>query len=221
MSQSSIGYRRLSRGFTSEAIENARRRYEDTDEPQACIAADFGVHRKTLDRLAKHEGWKLRKDRPPRDLPRHVQIADQSEQAVRARIEGHAVEGSQVEEGAGATPPAPSSSTMAERLERAVEQELRAVELMRALGGPHPPTSADAERIARTLASLTDTLYRVRRLRAPDTLAMGSDDFDDLPRDIDEFRLALARRIEAFVRSRHGGAVSAGGEASSADQVAS
>jgi len=219
VSQSQIKYRRLARGFTAEAIENARRRYEETDEPQSSIAADFGVDRKTLDRLAKNEGWKLRRDRLPRDLPRHLRLALQSEDAIRAKIEGRVSDEAEVEEGAGAEAAAPSSTAIAARLERAVEQELRAVELMRALGGPHPPTSADAERVARTLASLTDTLYRVRRLRTPDTPATGSDDFDDLPRDINEFRIALARRIEAFVRSRTGGIVSADGDASGSTQA--
>jgi hypothetical protein len=33
---------------------------------------------------------------------------------------------------------------------------------------------------------------------------------DDMPRDIDEFRHELARRIRAFVQSRTGGGVCAG-----------
>lgn len=65
--------RRPTRGFTPEAIAHTKHRYEDTDEPQDCIAADLGVHAKTLDRLAKREG-KLRKDRAPRDLPEALRL---------------------------------------------------------------------------------------------------------------------------------------------------
>jgi hypothetical protein len=98
---------------------------------------------------------------------------------------------------------------MAERLERAVDEELRVVETMHLVGGPH--SRVDAERTARTLASLTDTLHRVRRLRPPETPATGSDDFD-IPADIDEFRRTLAQRIENFVRSRRDDAVSPAGD---------
>jgi len=46
----------------------------------------------------------------------------------------------------------------------------------------------------------------VRRLRQPGNIS-GSND-DDLPSDADGFRLALAHRIEAFVRSRTDAGVS-------------
>ncbi|MGH6770071.1 MAG: hypothetical protein ACRECO_13735 [Xanthobacteraceae bacterium] len=206
------------RGFTPEAVENMRRRYEDTDEPQDAIAADFGVTRGTLHRVANEHGWKKRKDRPPRDLSPAARLALEAERAIRSQIEGNEAQGppmktgeGQTEEGAGTGAPAPSSIGIADRLERAVEQELRSVELMQSLGGPRQSSTADAERTARTLASLTDTLYRVRRLRAPETPQAGTDDFDDIPTDIDEFRRMLARRIEAFVRSRADATVSESG----------
>jgi hypothetical protein len=214
-------YRRLPRGFTPEAIQNARRRYEDTDEPQAAIAADFGVHRKTLDQLARRMGWTLRKDRPPRDLPGHLRLAVESEKVVKATLEGSAPDaagGGRGEEGAGAHAPAPSSAGIADRLERAVDKELRAVELMRAVAAPQ--SSAESERVARTLASLTDTLYRVRRLREPETDGTGANDFDDLPRDPDEFRLALARRIEALVPGWEDASEAESAAASSPDPAA-
>jgi hypothetical protein len=197
-------YRRQSRGFTPAAIENARRRYEETDEPQDSIAADFGVHRKTLDRLAKNQGWRLRKDRARRDLPPDLRLLTEAERAVRAEVEGEA----------GAS--APASPSIADRLERAVERELAAVEIMRATLGPEPQPPADAERTARTLERLTDTLFKVRRLRLPEAQTAGQYDDTDMPRDIDEFRRKLARRIEAFVRSRTDGAVPPAGGASDA-----
>ncbi len=215
-------FRRLPRGFTPEAIENARRCYEDTDEPQAAIAADFGVHRKTMDQLAKRMGWALRKDRPPRGLPDHLRLAAEAENAVKAKMESRAPEAPGEDRGedeAGADAPAPSSAAaIAGRLERAVDKELRAVELMRAVAAPQ--TSAESERVARTLASLTDTLYRVRRLREPEVGGTGANDFDDLPRDADAFRLALARRIEALVQDWDGGSETEGAAASNAGSAA-
>jgi hypothetical protein len=87
------------------------------------------------------------------------------------------------------------------RLRRAVLEELRAVEAMRAKLKRNP---ADAERTARTLSSLTETLQKLQRLQCtlPETELK---DNDDLPADIDGFRNELARRINAFVDSRTGG----------------
>ncbi len=222
-------YRRQHRGFTPEAIANARRRYEDTDEPQHSIAEDFGVHRKTLDRLAKEQGWRLRKDRARRALPPDLRLLMEAERAVRAEAEASVGQSPHPAGVAGHPPPqrgprdanvagCPSGEgnapSIADRLERAVEKELAAVEIMRATLGPQPQPPADAERTARTLERLTDTLFKVRRLRVPEAHMTGSDDYDDMPGDIDEFRQTLARRIEAFVRNRTDGAVPPAGECS-------
>lgn len=95
----------------------------------------------------------------------------------------------------------PSTSSAIDRLERLVEKELDAEEAVRAQLGPLPRNPADAERTARTLSTLTQTLHALQRLRSG--LGFQShDDDDDMPRDIDEFRRDLARRIDAFVASR-------------------
>jgi hypothetical protein len=79
-------------------------------------------------------------------------------------------------------------------------EELAAVEALRTQLKQKPQSRLDAERIARTLSSLTETLQKLQRLECtvPQT---GSYD-DDMPADIDEFRRELARRIDAFVASR-------------------
>ena len=188
---------RATRGFTSEAIEHARRRYEDTDETQDSIAADLGVHRKTLNRLGKKQGWKLRKDRPPRDLPPALRLELEATEAI-ATPEADNESG-----GEAAALVAPS---VADRLEQAVEKELRKVESLRSQFGNPAHRSIEAERTARTLATLTETLFKVRRLREPGSTAAPDD--DDLPGDTDGFRLALAARIDAFVHSRTDAGVS-------------
>jgi hypothetical protein len=84
--------------------------------------------------------------------------------------------------------------------------ELTTVEAMRAQLKALPRRPLDAERTARTLSSLTDTLQKLQRLRASAALSekpiARNDDDDDMPADIDEFRIDLARRIDAFVASR-------------------
>jgi hypothetical protein len=91
-------------------------------------------------------------------------------------------------------------------MEAALEKELRNVESLRGEFARPEQRSIDAERIARTLATLTETLFKVRRLRGPGNIS-GSND-DDLPADADGFRLALAHRIDVFVRSRIDASVS-------------
>lgn len=175
---------RNTRGFTPEAIEHARQRYECTDETQGSIALDFGVSRKTLDRLAKQQGWKLRKDRAARDLPLSLKLGLEADRQVRIG------DGAAINE----------KASLADRLEQAVEKELRKVESLRGQFGAPSQRSIEAERIARTLATLTDTLFKVRRLRSPSNETSTS--HDDLPADADAFRDALAQRMETFVRSR-------------------
>jgi transposase-like protein len=197
-------YRRSRAVFTAEALEDARRRYEETDETQVRIAADLGVDRGTLTRLARTHGWVLRKDRPPTDIPEAVKIARQATEAVMNATPADAP-GKDVADIAIAI-----EGSVADRLEAAVEKELGKVENLRA--GPGSPTerSVDHERVARTLATLTETLFKVRRLRQPGG-SQATDD-DDLPADADEFRRDLARRIEALVRSRADRSVSGGSE---------
>jgi hypothetical protein len=95
-----------------------------------------------------------------------------------------------------------------ERLERAVLAELATIEAMRAALGTLPQKPPGAARTVRALSMLTQTLQHLQRLRASAALAAkpiarnDHDDDDDMPADLDEFRLDLARRIDAFVESR-------------------
>ena len=111
-----------------------------------------------------------------------------------------------------AMPPSPI-----ERIERLVERELEAEETARKALGALPRPPGDAERCARTLATLTQTLHALARLRSGVSPDNGLAD-DDMPRDIDEFRRELARRIRVFVQNRIAGRVG-GGVAAGADSA--
>jgi hypothetical protein len=105
---------------------------------------------------------------------------------------------------------APPELSTIERLERAVLAELATIEAMRAALGTLPQKPPGAARTVRTLSMLTQTLQHLQRLRASAALAAkppvrsdhDDDSDDDMPRDLDEFRRDLARRIDAFVKSR-------------------
>jgi hypothetical protein len=182
-------------GLSAEALEYARQRYEETEDSQRSIAQDVGKSRGTLDRIAKAQGWKLRKDQPPRGLSEALKLHIEATEAE----EGKASEAPKADNVVGPDA-APVAGSVAARLEAALERELRKVENLRADLGRPAQRTIQSDRIARTLATLTETLFRVRRLREPGNIS-GSND-DDLPGDADGFRVALAYRIEAFVRSR-------------------
>ena len=186
-------------GLTAEALEYARQRYENTDDWMSVIAADLHKSRATMYKIAKANGWQLRKDRPPQGLPQALKLDIEAGEAVDNKASEAPDAGDR-----SANPDAPADTdSVATRLEAEVEKQLRTVESLRGEFGPRVKRSAEAERVARTLATLTETLFKVRRLRQPG--GSQTTDDDDLPSDPDGFRLALAHRIEAFVRSRTDG----------------
>jgi hypothetical protein len=91
------------------------------------------------------------------------------------------------------------------RLWRNAERQVEQIEQRLAAAG-HAPAEGDAN--ARALATLVKTLRELSafdeeqaRRQAP---AEQDDDDDPIPRDIDEFRRELARRMDAFVDERMG-----------------
>jgi len=189
--------------YTEKLTATIKYWYEETDRPIESIATEFDVSARNIQRLAVIENWDKRKDRKrkPRDVPAANLLLEQAMGLAARSLE---------------RPPTPNPSpplaslveggelSAAERLEALVLKQIEAVEQ----GGTARPgrrtTAAAADRRARTLATLTQTLHTLQRLRAGEHES-GNDDFDDRPRDIDEFRRDLARRIEAFVASRTDG----------------
>jgi hypothetical protein len=94
------------------------------------------------------------------------------------------------------------SASMVERVSDAIERELSKIE--RIIGNPvrvAPAQRIETESRARVLASLARTLKEVMRLRSEasgDDKAKAADD-DAVPRDLDEFRRELSRRLEGLV----------------------
>ncbi|MGH6769697.1 MAG: hypothetical protein ACRECO_11830 [Xanthobacteraceae bacterium] len=208
--------------YTPGLIAHVRHRYENTDDTLAKIAADCGVSERGVHRMRDREGWTRRSDRPPRDLPPAMQALKEATALLATRhcersdsaatpmtptptlplSGGGSTQSAPLGTRDTASPPGDGISNAVERIERLVEQELTAEEAVRAQLGPLPRPPAEAERSARTLAVLTQTLHALQRLRCGLSPDSGSTDDDDMPRDIDEFRHELARRIDAFVASR-------------------
>ncbi len=137
--------------------------------------------------MLDRDGWQRRSERP-RELPA-VRLLDEATTLLATAPEA-----------ASPTQPLPGGGSAAaiERIERLVQQELDAEEAVRTRLGRLPRPPADAERVARTLATLTQTLHALQRLRCGVGAQSAANDYDDMPEDIDAFRIELARRIEAF-----------------------
>ncbi len=92
-------------------------------------------------------------------------------------------------------------AALAVRIRNVVEREIAAVE--RVLDAVGAADGGEAERSARTLASVSRTLREIAALNQPDEVTPPDEaDDDPIPRDIDEFRRELARRIRGFIDVR-------------------
>ncbi len=127
--------------------------------------------------------WELAAERVP--------AGDAVEPVASARVKRSATERAD-------DPPPATGIALVERVTRAVERELSQIEVI--VGGHHVKAAqrTEAERRARTLASLARTLTEVRKLRAEEEKLKPQ--HDDGPEDIDEFRRALSEKLDRLVR---------------------
>jgi hypothetical protein len=97
-----------------------------------------------------------------------------------------------------------SRVSLVARLWRTAERQVRDIEERLALNQQDPP---ERERDARMLAILVKTLRELSALDALEPAPAGTPDGeDDMPRDIDEFRHQLTRKVEALIARRDAGA---------------
>lgn len=99
---------------------------------------------------------------------------------------------------------AASPAQLVTRVTRAIERELAQIEDI--IGGARISASqrTEAEKRVRTLASLARTIGEVTRLRNISNEARPDHDDDAVPRDLDEFRRTLERRLAQMVDAPEG-----------------
>ena len=178
-------------------VAEGKQLYERTLTPLQDIAAYMGITRRTLEDRIKEWNWHRR--RGPK-LP--VDLHHATRGAIIAAITDNSPQ-------AGGTVLAPDSperrAAVAARIQNAVESAMGAVE--RVLDKLDPADSAEAERDGRTLASVSCTLRELAIFGLPpEARPTHETDDDPVPRDVDEFRFELARRIRAFIENRQNGA---------------
>ena len=186
--------------FSPELEARGRYLFEETDASMADIAFELGIHKCTVPVVARRRGWK-RYVPPPHDVSPVTRILVEAEslerrhEAVPPGSNAEPVLPAQADDATGES----EAADLVARLRRAVLNELTVIESLRERLKNEPQSRVAAERTARTLSTLTDTLQKLQRLQCA-VPASGS--LYDIPADIDEFRNELARRIEAFVASR-------------------
>lgn len=170
-----------------EKIAEVRKLYEGTDVPVRDLASICGLGVTTFLRRVELWGWKRRK----------LRMKDYDE-AAKSEVEPIR----EIAAGAVATV---QNETLIERVRAAVEREIVAIEAVLTRVEGARLRSTDAERAARTLATLVKTLREVAALQRdeqPET-QIGEGEADEF-RDLEEFRSELAERLDRL--RRQGGA---------------
>ena len=196
-----------------ELLAEAKRLYEQTLAPVGDIAAMVGLSRSNFYERVREGGWRSRRAKPTFSLARAVS------EGVRAEIAVDTPEASRTKpvDGAAFDPPQ-QRIAIAQRILTTVEREMDAIE--RILKTITPGDQLEAEHGARTLASLSRTLRDIAALNRLDDETPNDDaedDDDPIPRDIDEFRNELARRIDALIEKRSGESGTTGGAEATLD----
>lgn len=200
-------WRRLD--YTEELLAECRHRYEQTRDSIVSIARDCGISDKAVTRMARKYGW-TRCRRVPVDLPEDTKLRRRAETLAE-----------QTTAAAGDEATVAVADT-ADDILREVQVLLADVRALREQMHGRPQTYTDITSASRALSNLSATVGALKRMqRAPGAAVApsGVDDDDDMPRDIDEFRRELARRINEFVRSRTEPDDAGGGGEDSASRV--
>ncbi len=176
-----------------ELVAEGRRLYETTLTTIADIAGLMGLKRRTLENRIVEWNWKRR---------RQPNGAFDIFHAVR----GAAIATATAEAAApNAAPIAPVTEqqrfAIAQRIMTVVERQMEAADcIVKAI---KPNNLVEADHGARALASVSRTLLEIKALTVPDQVTPPNETDDDpVPRDIDEFRYELARRIRGFIEAR-------------------
>jgi hypothetical protein len=180
----------------AEKLAEARFLYEQTMAPIDDIAEVMGISRGTFFNRIRELKWQPRRFIPKRDVPRlQAPTVAATPPALLPSVEA-APDSLLVE-----YPRAPADRlALAERVQTVIERKLAAVESILAVMGPPQPEEAECH--ARTLASLARTVREMVRLQVAPPDDPAND--DDVPRDLDELRRQLARKIDALMAEQSG-----------------
>jgi hypothetical protein len=170
-----------------DKLAEARRLYEQTLTPTHEIWYLMGVSRSTFYARAREGNWQSRRyivtgaaEMPDQKAEPDIPLEpDEAEPFTAER-----------------------KAALRDRLLLAAEKKMMSIE--RILQTIQPDNPAQAERSARIMASLKISMREIDELTRPEGAPQDAAEQDELPRDLDELRLELAKRVNAFVDSATG-----------------
>jgi hypothetical protein len=168
-----------------ERIAEVRKLYEGTNIPVRDLASICGLGVTTFLKRVKLWGWK----------PRNYRMRDY-DAAAQPHLDA-------IREVAAPALAIAENETLIDRVRAAVEREIVAIEAVLTRVEGARLRSADAERAARTLATLVKTLREVAALQRDEKPEQTSGEAEqDEFRDLEEFRAELAERLDRLRQSR-------------------
>ena len=187
--------------FAPELLAEARRLYEQTLAPVDDNAGMLGLSRSNFYKRVREGGWRGRRAKVAR-----FQFTRALSGSVVTALTAEPAEQPRADVVVNNDPVSPQQRmALALRIQQVVERQMDAVE--RVLAKITPSDQMEAEHGARALASVSRTLREIKALNTPeDKTPPDAADDDPIPRDIDEFRRELARRIRGFIEARRLGA---------------
>jgi hypothetical protein len=180
-----------------ELLAEAKRLYEQTLAPVDDIAGMVGLSRTNFYKRVRAGGWRGRRAKvgtfqfaralsgggatllavPPAEQPRAEIAAPDDPKSPQQRL------------------------ALAQRLLAVVEVEMAAIE--RIATAVKPLDQTEAEQGSRTIANVSRVTREIKELIQPENETPADDvDNDPMPRDIDEFRRELSRRLRGIIEAR-------------------
>lgn len=171
------------RVIAAERIAEGKILYEETDTSVQEICARMGISRNVL--YARIGGWKWQRRRYSSGLGADAEASDAPAMTDRSTQ-------AEAEDSAPLEPP----EVFYARVCKGVQRQMAIVE--RVQSGLLPAGAVPSERSVRILATVNKVLLEIEATAKPHKVPDESDD-NSMPRDIEEFRTELARRIRGLV----------------------
>jgi hypothetical protein len=184
-----------------EVMAEARRLYEESLASVEDIRGMMGLAGSSFYRRVQNHGWRRRRVHAGRS----EFVRSLSGTAV-AKLLAPSPDPPRAELVANNEPLSPQQrNALAQHIMATTRDALDAVQ--RVIGNITPGDQVANEHCARTLASVSRSLRDIAALNKPDEVTPPDEaDDDPVPRDMDEFRYELARRIRGFIEARRLGA---------------
>jgi hypothetical protein len=179
---------------TPEAWAQIRHAYENTDQPIVNICAEHGITDPMLRYRVSRWKWRKRRSLIPREGPPAMRAAPSEVAASAVSCDAPASPG---------LPEGGSNGPMVPRLQNAVARLMPAIEAAIAQLTSGKLDGYELEKARRALGTLTRTLRELNAVLVQHDAGLDAPEVEDdpVPKDIDEFRYELARRIRGFIEA--------------------